>query len=85
MYDGKTFKYQLATDGVGTTNAATAVDARVKPTQFGELMQVCEFQGSEFDADKRRRCKHYNKSQHRNCCLWFYSEIDIGQCGYAGP
>jgi hypothetical protein len=69
------------TDGVGTSNAATAVDARVK----GGMMTVCEFAGDEFDPDKRRRCKHYNKSQYRACCHWFYEDIEVGHCGYAGP
>lgn len=65
----------------GTTNAATAVDARVR----GGLMCVCEFQGAQYDPEKKRRCKHYNKSNYRQCCQWFYEDIEVGHCGYAGP
>jgi hypothetical protein len=74
------------------TQTATEVDARIKPTQYGELMQMCEFCGHEQDAEKKRRCKHFNQSQYRDkdTCMWSYTDITgeksgVCHCGYAGP
>lgn len=52
------------------------VDARVK----GGLMVVCEFKGQPESPDKLRKCKFYQPSQHRHCCLHYRDEIDVGIC-----
>jgi len=66
-----------ATDGVSTTNTPTMVDARV----MGGMMQVCEFRGEDKNAEGTRKCKFYNKSDYRLCCMHYYEKIDIGACG----
>lgn len=61
-------------NGEGATNL-TAVDARVR----GGLMVLCEFAGNECDPDKRRKCKHYDKSRYRDCCMYYHDD-DVGNC-----
>ena len=75
------FYYNQHNQASAVTQTATPVDARVR----GGLMTVCEFQGKEFDSEKKRRCKFYNKSQYRDSeCMYFYSDIEVGHCGKAG-
>jgi hypothetical protein len=81
MYDF-TKKWETdAPSGVGTTNAPMSVDARIR----GGIATLCEFVGNEFDPDKKRRCKYFNKSKYRDCCQWCYDETHEKICGYAGP
>lgn len=50
------------------------IDAR--QTIYGEKMQTCKFNGEETNKEKTLKCKFYEKSDYRPCCMWFYPEID---------
>jgi hypothetical protein len=60
----------------GASPSVTEVDARVR----GGLMVVCEFKGHEHDPDRKRRCKLYDKSSQRGCCMYYHEEITAGVC-----
>jgi hypothetical protein len=57
---------------------ATSVDARVR--QYGPWKHICEFVGTEFSPDKTRKCKFYDKSSQRNCCMWFRDDLNVAGC-----
>jgi hypothetical protein len=60
----------------GNAVSKMEVDARVR----GGLMTMCEFAGHEFSPDKARKCKFYDKSKRRTCCLYYVS--GVGACQY---
>lgn len=54
-----------------------SVDARV----HGGMMTLCEFAGHEFDSDKKRRCKFYDKSSVSKWrCMYYRETMDCCDC-----
>ena len=72
------FYYNQHNQASAVTKTAMQVDARVK----GGLMVLCEFAGNEFNPEETRRCKYYDKSRQRTCCMYYHPEINdgVGDC-----
>lgn len=61
---------------LGTPLYPTTVDAR---TRTG-MWVICEFKGNEKSSDDSRKCKHYDKSANRSCCMYYRDTLDAGVC-----
>ena len=61
-----------------TNTAATEVDGRV--ISGGMWKWLCEFVGTGFSPDQTRKCKYYDKSNQRSCCIHFRDTLDVAVC-----
>ena len=58
------------------------VDAR----QRG-MMTTCKHNGQQLSKDGKCRCKYYDKSRNRECCMYYNETIkckDVGICDKSG-
>jgi hypothetical protein len=60
-----------------TTNP-TQVDGRV--CAGGLWTWLCEFVGTGVSPDKTRKCKYYDKSSQRSCCIYFRDTLEVAVC-----
>lgn len=68
-------EYQYSYNQAVETVGISTVDARVR----GGMITLCEFAGNQFDPDKKRQCKHFDKSKQRSCCMYYREEYG-GAC-----
>ena len=61
-----------------TVISVMLVDARVRVA--GPWSQTCKFVGTGESPDKTRKCKHYEKSSQRKCCVYFRDDLDTAVC-----
>jgi hypothetical protein len=55
------------------------VDARAT-----HWVTLCSHLGDEYSFDGAERCKHFNKSDSRSCCMYYRSDENLRMCDKIG-